>query len=489
MNPRLPAIFLHQHLKSSGPVKPNMFRSRDGGERRLGLPFWLLTIFLAIIFLTGGSSRSDVSSLLILYPAAFIACAAALMTLRLDHVRSNIFIMVMAMLVVTLAVLHVIPLPPSIWQNLPGRAIITDVDRLARIDGAWRPLTLSPMASRDTLYGLAIPLAVLLFGIQMRRDECFKLVHVALALGLASGFLGLLQALGDPQSALYFYRITNNDAAVGLFANRNHQATMLAALFAMLAFYASWGTRSDGQGKLKRIIALAAGAVLVPLILVTGSRSGIVTGTIGLIAGVMLYSPAQPSDRPRRKTAGFNPLYAATGAAILFLGLITILMARAVAFERLWERGPEDDLRWRLWQQVADAAAQYLPWGTGNGSFVPVYQILEADRALGPNYVNRVHNDFIELFLTSGVPGLMLLGVAIMAAAVASYRAFASKKRSAATALARVGAVTLAILAMASLTDYPLRTPIGAALFMLAILWLGSGLKAEKPLAVDQRLG
>ena len=466
-----------------------MSSSKDGGERRLSLTFWLLTAFLAIVFMTGGSSRGDVSSLVILYPAAIIACGAALVTLRLEHIRSNRFIIVMAALILLLAILHVSPVPPSIWQGLPGRAVISTIDRLAENDASWRPLTMSPMASLDTLYALSIPLAVLLFGIQMSREECFKLVYVTLAFGVASGLLGLLQALGDPQSSLYFYRITNSGSAVGLFANRNHQATLLATLFPMLAFYASWGTRSDDQAKLRRIIALAAGAVLIPLVLVTGSRSGIITSVIGLIAAVVLYSPPRTADRPRRKILGFNPLYAAAGAGVLFLGMTTILMSRAVAFERLWQGDAGSDVRWTLWQSIVDAAANFMPWGTGNGSFAPLFQLIEANDALGPSYLNRAHNDYIELLLTSGIPGLALLVVAIGAIAIASYRAFTSKKRSPATGLARVGAVTLAILGLASIADYPVRTPIGAAIAVLAVIWLATGIKPQKPLEVDRQLG
>src|SRR3546814_18783044 len=66
-----------------------------------------------------------------------------------------------------------------------------------------------------------------------------------------SGGLGLAQVIGPRDGPLYLYEITNNGSAVGLFANRNHQAALLACLFPMLAVYASIDHPSAERMRLK----------------------------------------------------------------------------------------------------------------------------------------------------------------------------------------------------------------------------------------------
>ena len=45
--------------------------------------------------------------------------------------------------------------------------------------------------------------------------------------------------------------------------------------------------------------------------------------------------------------------------------------------------------------------------------------------------------------------------------------------------MARVASIALAMMAMASLTDYPLRTPIMMSVFALCCLWLIEPLRAR----------
>ena len=46
------------------------------------------------------------------------------------------------------------------------------------------------------------------------------------------------------------------------------------------------------------------------------------------------------------------------------------------------------------------------------GTFVPVYAMFEKpENILANTYVNRAHNDFLELWLESGLLGLALMAV------------------------------------------------------------------------------
>jgi O-antigen ligase len=437
------------------------------------LPFWALVAFLALTFLTGGATRGDVQSLIFLRPVAVIFCGIGLWSLTRDHVAANRFLTGMAAAILALVAVHLVPLPPAIWGALPGRALLTEIDQAAGIGAVWRPLSMVPSTTWNAFYSLFIPLAVLILGIQLDREDRFRLLPWVLGLGLFSGFWGILQVVGDAQGPFYTYNVTNNGTAVGLFANRNHQAVMLATLFPMLAVYASTSVRSEEQMGLRNWLALGAGLVLVPLLLVTGSRAGLILGVVGLASITLVYKRPENLTPKKRKGGKFDPRYMLAAFGALSLGALTIIMSRAEAFQRLFAPGQGEDARFQVLEPVAAMTWKYFPFGSGVGSFVEVFQIDEPYGLLGTEYYNHAHNDWLELVMTGGLPALILLALAIYAwskIGLQSLREPLGKSRS--TAFARTGALTILILALGSIGDYPLRTPSLSCIFVIAALWL-----------------
>jgi O-antigen ligase len=142
-------------------------------------------------------------------------------------------------------------------------------------------------------------------------------------------------------------------------------------------------------------------------------------------------------------------------------------VSRDLAIKRL-----EDDtegLRWPVWQSIVDTLPHYLPWGTGVGSYVEAYKVLEPDNLLRPTFSNHAHNEALEILFTAGIPGAALLLLAFVFLAVAVWRALSSSGDGA--LFKRLGIVAIILLAIASITDYPIRTPILSAVFALAAIW------------------
>ena len=379
-------------------------------------------------------------------------------------------------------------MPPSLWGAMPGREIITEIDKAAELEAIWRPVTMVPSGAWNALYSLFVPLAVLLLGVQLNREDRFRLLIVLVALGLLSGLWGLMQVIGDPQGPLYLYNVTNNGSAVGLFANRNHQANLLAILFPMLAVYACAGVRTEEQAKIKGYIALAAGVVLVPLLLVTGSRAGLVVGILGLLCVAVLYRRPSAVTPKKRKGNKLDLRWMLGGFAVLCLGALTVIMSRAEALQRLSAPDQTEDLRFQMWGPIADMAWKYFPIGSGIGSFVEVYQIDEPYELLSPEYVNHAHNDWLELYMTAGLPGLLLLAVVIFAFSRVAFSAFRTPMTETRDIpFIRLGAVTVMILAICSIGDYPLRTPILACVFIVSALWM-AGYNDVGPKDVERQL-
>lgn len=437
--------------------------------------FWLLAAFLTLVFLTGGASRIDVQSLLILRPASVFMCAIALISLRKEHLSGRQWLLTGLGTIMLLALLHLIPLPPCVWQTLPGRDVVLAVEKLVGIGGEWRPLTLTPMNGWHAFASLFTPLAVLLLGVQLSRDDLFRCLMVLIGFGALSGLLGLLQVVGDPRGPLYFYRITNNGASVGLFANRNHAAVLLASMFPMLAIYAAGIVGSDSQQRRRKIIAAVIAIMLVPLILVTGSRTGLILALVGLTGAGVLYSqtavPFAAGKKPPR--FGNRTILAAVAVAVTGMCMTTYFFARAEAIDRLIAGSGSEDNRGDFWAISLEQFWTYFPVGSGSGSFVEAFQIAEPNIYLDSTYLNHAHNDWIEVAMTWGVPGVLLIAAAIW---LYGQRLFVVWRRRDArhrpVAMARMASMLLAILAMGSFADYPLRTSSMMAVFVLASLWL-----------------
>jgi O-antigen ligase len=444
--------------------------------------FGVLAAWLVMVFLLGGGSRADIASLMILRPASVLVLAYGLAGLKAGHVRANRFLFAMAAAWIVLMLLHLLPLPPTVWRALPGRGIIEEVDRAAGLGDVWRPLTMVPHATRNALWAMIAPLAVLVLGARLDARQRFRLLPLILALGLFSALLAVLQILGDPRGPLYFYHITNHGSAVGLFANRNHQAIFLATLLPMLAVWAkmrSKGERPTAQARrwAYRTPIMAGACVLVALlvillILVTGSRAGMIMALVALLLLPFVLAGGRDELSSRwRVTAWLLPL------GVVALVGATVLLDRALAVERLISSQTAEDMRIRILPTLLRMIGTYAPWGSGFGTFEQVYKLHEPDGLLATFYMNHAHNDWLELALTGGVPALVLVAIAVAAFLLALVRQAGAAAGGEAVRFTRLGLGIVLIFGLASLSDYPLRVPSLACLAIVAALWIG----AERP--------
>ncbi|MDP5280685.1 O-antigen ligase family protein [Sphingomonas sp. DG1-23] len=423
-----------------------------------------------LTFFLGGGARSDIQSLAILRPIAVLVGVGALFTLSRQNLRDYRALLILVGAAIAIVAIQLVPLPPGLWRHLGGHDVVVEIDAALGLDGVWRPITMVPDATFNALAALFVPAATLLLAIQLSPEERQRLLPLLVVLGLISGFLGLLQVVGPQQGPLYFYRITNHGSAVGLFSNRNHAAIFLATLFPMLAVLASHATGTEQRARFLRASTLIVGTVMVPLMLVTGSRAGLVVGAIGLASVFLLFrAPAKSAGGSRRKVARLPLLVIAGGAA---LALVTVLFSRAEALQRLLSAGQNGDLRFRVWGPILDLSWKYFPFGSGVGSFAEVYQIYEQDGLLATRYLNHAHNDWLETLLTGGLPAIGLAVAAVLVCGVRSFAVWRQPARSRTRDLARMSSVILLLLILSSLADYPLRVPSLASLSIIAAVLL-----------------
>lgn len=445
--------------------------SRNSASR---LPALTLTFLIIVTYLCGGGARPDIQSLVVLRPVAAIAIGFGLLTFNREHWVKNRALFLFTGACGLIVGLHLIPLPPGLWSALPGRELIAEAAKAAGMPNHWKTLSIAPSASWNALFSLLVPTAVVILGVQLTADEMYRCVLIIAALALCSAFLGLVQAIGDPRGPLYLYQVTNNGAAVGLFANRNHQALLVAMVFPMLAVIANTRARTVDRRTFARWMAGAVGAALVPLLLVTGSRAGLVLGAVGLGAAFFLFRTTDGDLPTRRRSAPHPvpfPVYALLGVSAI--GLLTFALSRAESVRRIVESDSVEELRFQMWPTIWNLALSYLPFGSGAGTFIPAYQIGEPDALLGPNYVNHAHNDALETLLTAGLPGVIMIvifGDWFFRSVLKMMRHPEPSRRD--KAMSWLGATMVFMMSLSSLGDYPLRTPILSATFALAVLWV-----------------
>lgn len=430
------------------------------------------TVFLLFVILGGGSSRNDAASHPWIWMFGIVSICTSLIDFsRADYERVRLPLL-FAGLCAGLVAAQLVPLPPAIWTNLPGRAVYADVATFAGIDQPWRPISLAPHATMASLLGLVVPIAVILAFARIDSKWLIWSMTAMVGLALASAVLGLAQLGSGSGGPLRFYAITNEDFAVGLFANRNHQALLLVCALTVSAASAK-RLVSDAGSPARTWIPVCIWAFLIPMILLTGSRAGLLLAIPATAIGAWIINMPVKGEFVRRKHKRAPIMKWIPAGLILLMVAVSIGFSRSVALERLLATDANGELRSRLWPSLLDTISAFFPVGSGFGSFDPIYRRFEPFALLRPDYTNRAHNDALELLIEGGLPVTILFGAFAAWFISRSIAAWKEKGPIDQRLLeARCGSAVMAYALLASLTDYPLRTPLFATVFTISALWL-----------------
>ncbi|OBX19886.1 hypothetical protein A9995_04860 [Erythrobacter sp. QSSC1-22B] len=443
-------------------------------DRASALSFWLLVAFLAILWVAGGSSRADVLGQSVVRLSAWSLIVTVILALpRVDWraLREPAIILGAAALLVALQLL---PLPPEIWAELPGRAIFAKAAVLTGAEQPWRPLSISPSGSTNALSSLIVPAVVILLAANLTREQHWRIAILVLAMVGVGTVLGALQFSGANFDNPLINMVTGSVS--GNFANRNHFALFLA-IGCVLALAWAFG---DEALPWKAVAAFGLIVIFILMLLATGSRSGVVVGLSGIVLTFIAFRKraAQQFNAMALKVA--LPIALVAIAVVFGTIWLSIGLDRAVSVERASTLESEADLRLQIWPIVLDMSQRYFPAGTGFGTFDPVFRIGEPDDLLRSQYINLAHNDWLQIFLEGGLLGLIVFAAALVWFVLRSFNAWFSDQRSAGSKpLARVGSIIVALVLGASVTDYPARTPTIMALLALGAIWLTRDIRGQ----------
>lgn len=446
--------------------------------RRVSPAYALITIFVIATFAMGGSQRADTQSLVILRPLAALMCGYGFWSLARNSLHRYALLFWLLGATILLCLVHIVPLPPAIWQMLPGRQIVMQIDRVAGLSDEWRPIAMVPSAAYNALFSLLIPLATLLLACRLDRREREALLPLLIGLGTLSAILGVFQMFGGVDGPFYLYRKTSDGWAVGLFANRNHAAVYLACMLPMLAAYVSQPAVDEQRARFRLWVALTIGLFVLPMIVVSGSRGALLVLLPGLASVPLIYRRPVASEVVRQRNNLWSrrlAVYGAVGIVIVAIAFAALLLVRTSVIDRFLQLWSGDELRFRVWGGIVQDVWRFFPIGSGIGSFAEIYQINEPDALLRPTYLNHAHNDILEVAMTAGGPGALILIAALIGWTCQSYDVWSGRYGRGYTAVfGRMASVVFLMLLLASVADYALRTPSFACFAIIVAVWLGA---------------
>ena len=222
------------------------------------------------------------------------------------------------------------------------------------------------------------------------------------------------------------------------------------------------------------VVALGLILVFTLTILATGSRAGLFLGVLALVIGFGLTWRRVRQMLHRGPKWLFPALIAGVVAIIVVIVLLSIAADRAVSIDRAMAMDAGQDMRRRGLPVVIEMIRIYFPVGSGLGGFDPLFRMHEPFELLKPTYFNHAHNDFLEIVLDTGVAGLILLVASISWWVWASFRVWRGKENRV-RLTGRLGSAMILLIFLASILDYPARTPTIMALLVLAAVWLSKG--------------
>lgn len=381
--------------------------------------------------------------------------------------RAPAWVRCLPLLALLLPLLQLLPIPAGWWAAGTAREEVAAQLAIAGIQPAGR-WSIYPLATERALWSLLPAVALFLAVLTLSNRALRWLFALLLLIAMLNVFVGVAQLAQGPTSSLRLYVPTNTGHAVGLFANRNHFAGLLAMLLPVALAGSAWAlVRRKGNGE-RDFVPPVLGAVVATLLVLgiafSRSRAGLGLALIGMLS-LLPMAWSLPARRGTKRIL----------ACLVGVGLVVALQFASLDVAKRAMADPVDEGRRLYAVTTIDAARAYAPLGSGLGTFRFAFQPFEAARGNpGRDVANHAHNDYLELWLEGGWAALclMLAGAAVWA--WAGWRAWLQPIGSREAIgwsglLARACWVAVSLVALHEAFDYPMRTTAMSSAFAVVL--------------------
>ena len=349
-----------------------------------------------------------------------------------------------------LPALQLVPLPPAVWQALPGREVVAQIDDGLGLN-VWRPLTLDVEGTVRALLSLIPACVLFVLCLRLHTRERGTLLLIVAGFALVNALLGIIQlATGGSMTP---YPSAHIGYPIGLFVNRNHSAVFMLVSLPVIAALAARRMQAAPSKLLYIVGSLALLTIVSVVTIATTSRMALALLPLALIGSLALLFFRQS-------------LLRVAVPSTLALGVVAATISWVGGFNRNISRFSSlHDGRFDYWDDVSWALHHYGLAGTGFGTFIPVYQTAESLSSVGPAVLNHAHNDFIEIVLEGGIPAIVLLLAFFVILGFAAVQLIRKRSDFNRASLGLASAVGIMLVLIFSLVDYPLRMPALSCVF------------------------
>ena len=276
------------------------------------------------------------------------------------------------------------------WAMLPGHTPFAQALEAAGDESSWRSITLHPAATQYS-WLVMIPCAAVFVAVrQFDRMRVRRLAIVFVAIASLEAVVGVMQAGSAPGSAIMFGNPYGGAGATGTYVNKNHFAALMAMALPMLI--ALWSIEmlpvvsrrgevlrehprnADMKFALRVFFSVLTVALLLALLL-SRSRAGIAAGLLAfaLVIVALVW---------RAATVQVKIVLAIVVGLALFIGGYVGLTP---ALERFAPDAFSMEYRSRmgLAGSTLAAAVDFLPFGSGLGTFADLFRRYQGARIVG----------------------------------------------------------------------------------------------------------
>jgi O-antigen ligase len=238
-------------------------------------------------------------------------------------------------------------------------------------------------------------------------------------------------------------------------------ATLLIITLPFLAAVAARG-RSRNNQHYSALLAVVAAAVLLVIVGIAFNRS--LAGYLFVLPVLAASASIMLSRNVRMRS------WLGASAALFILAALVALASSSIGGSRIGQDASGSvQSRAQILQITGRAIADYMPYGSGLGSFVQVYRLYESPNAVTEEYVVHAHNDYAEIALELGIPGIILMLLFLAWWFREAWPAWRHRERG---PFAKAAVIASAVILVHSTVDFPLRTAAISACFAMCLALL-----------------